>query len=147
MQQNYIPAILRDVDVIVPLRVDISHKETRLLDAFCVTLNTLQEKDSVFRHLEMRKEWKVLAERTAIDLDLPLSFASRIEKQIEEQAESYLQVIKMIKSIAVNADSYCAGIKLKMKETQSILLSIRHGKFSLYSSQRQWHGFCMFNRF
>lgn len=131
---HHVPAILRDVEVVVPLRIDISHKGIRLIDAFCVTLNSIQEKDSIFRHMDMRKCWRVLSERTTTDLDLPLSFASRIEKQIEEQAESYLQVITMIKSIALSADSYFAEFKSKLKTTQIILLSIRHGRFTF----NQW---------
>ena len=131
---HHVPAILRDVEVVVPLRIDISHKGIRLIDAFCVTLNSIQEKDTIFRHMDMRKCWRVLSERTTTDLDLPLSFASRIEKQIEEQAESYLQVITMIKSIALSADSYFAEFKSKLKTTQIILLSIRHGRFTF----NQW---------
>lgn len=142
MLLQHVPAILRDVDIVVPLRIDISHKGVRLIDAFCVTLNSVQEKDCIFRHMDMRKAWRILAERTTIDLDLPLSFASRIEKQIEEQAESYLQIITMVKSIALSPDSYFSEIKSKLKTTQSILLSIRHGSFTLC----QWfiyydHGF------
>ena len=141
LQHEDIPAILRDVEVTIPLRIDISHKEIRLIDAFCLTLNTMHEKECIFRHMDMRKEWRVLAERTTIDLDLPLSFASRIEKQIEEQSESYLQVITMIRSIGLSADTYCAEIKLKLKQTQSILLSIRHGKFIWFQMVEKYcHG-------
>lgn len=138
-----LPAILRDVDVIVPVRIDISHRGSRLLDSFCLPLSTISEKYSVLGHLDMRRQWKTLAERTAVDLDLPFSFISRIEKQIEEQMESYLEVVRLTKQIALSRDPYCIKFQNKLKRVQNVLISIRHGILFFLFHSFQYQSFTL----
>ena len=115
-----LPALLTD-DLIVPIKVDVAVKGARYVDSFCFKL---------FDALMTPGEF---AARTCADLNLPDSFQHRIAFQIEEQLNSYKEIIALLRSNGVDNEKWLKIIS----EPIDMLVGLRHNAVD-YSDKFTW---------
>lgn len=119
-----IPAILLEgggENIIVPLKIDITHAGTRIVDSIC--WNLYSSRVSI-------EEFSI---RTCSDLKLPLSFSHRMQKQLEEQLVAYRDIISLIKTHVHLFPAW----QRRAEELQSITLGVRHKSLD-YSDTILW---------
>lgn len=116
-----IPGILLEEDVLVPLKIDITHSGARLVDTFCWSLYNARCSPQEF------------SDRLSVDLNLPYPFRQKIALQIEEQVKAYGEIVKTIFSCADKIPNWAN----KMQEIQNISIGIRHNTLD-YSDKIQW---------
>jgi hypothetical protein len=119
-----IPAILLEgggENVIVPLKIDITHAGTRIVDSICWNLYS------------SRLSIEEFSIRTCSDLKLPLSFSYRMQKQLEEQIVAYRDIISLIKTHVHLIPAW----QRRAEELQSITLGVRHKSLD-YSDTILW---------
>jgi hypothetical protein len=83
-----LPALLYDDDILLPLKVDVSHRGARYVDTFSWRLfNSLMSVDE-------------FACRTCLDLNLPAMFQWRIALQLHEQIDAYKNLLLLLDSVS-----------------------------------------------
>lgn len=121
MKETSLPAFLVGEEILVPIKIDITHKGARFVDSFTWSItNTMLSPDE-------------FASRTCMDLALPDAFKWKISLQIHEQINSYREIITILKSTVSDNKLFLA----KLNELQQISVGIRHNIVD-YSDKFHW---------
>lgn len=118
---NYVPAILKQEQLLVPIKIDVSHNGARVVDTFCWDLRNSPYTPEEF------------AELTCKDMNLPNGFAYKLFMQLQEQLESYSSIIS---DIVEHAHKYPIW-RQKIKIVQNISVGLRLGTVD-YSDKIRW---------
>lgn len=121
IQHDFIIPKFLQGEVLVPLKIDVTHKGARYVDTFCWNLY----------HPSILPE--EFAARACSDLNFPIGFHQRISLQIIEQLQAYQILIDSIYLFA----SCIPNWNLKVKQSQMITIGIRHGSLD-YSDKVEW---------
>ena len=120
-ESDNIPAILREIELLVPLKIDITYNGTRLVDTFCWNLR----QDFITPDFFARK--------LCDDVGLFCGFRNKIALQIEEQLHSYREIVSLAKGYSHLIPQWSR----KIREVQTITLGIRHGILD-YTDKIEW---------
>jgi len=131
---NQPPVIFRTSEVLVPVRIDITHKGIRIIDSFCWPLSLVENE---YRKVRIVKELRELAERMVLDMNLPFGFIDRIERQLMEQLDSHFEIINLCRLLAKSNDPNCSTLIKKWAVVRTIMIVIRYGTVE-YEDKIQW---------
>lgn len=120
-----VPSILCEKNILVPIKVDLTHGGARFVDSFCWNISNKSTTP------------EELAARTCADLNLVPAFQPKIALQISEQIESFSTIIDLVK-LAIHGD---APFAYKIKERILMNLSLRHSVVE-YSDKFYWDPMC-----
>ena len=115
-----LPAFLTD-DLIVPIKIDVAVKGARYIDSFCYKL---------FDALMTPEEF---AARTCADLNLPDAFQFRIAFQIQEQINSYREIITMLRVNGVDNEKWLKLVSVPL----DMMVGLRHNAVD-YTDKFTW---------
>mmetsp|Transcript_32861 Transcript_32861/g.33480 ORF Transcript_32861/g.33480 Transcript_32861/m.33480 type:complete len:239 (+) Transcript_32861:148-864(+) len=126
---DILPPFLGDKDeILVPIKIDITHKGARFVDSFTWNLrNPILTADD-------------FAIRTCLDLNLPEGFIWKISLQIQEQVKAYSSLISLFALEVINNKDFAE----KSHELQPISIGIRHNIVD-YSDKFLWDMYSPFN--
>lgn len=116
-----IPTFLRQPNVLVPLKIDMTYKGARLVDTFCWDL---------YESVMLPEEF---AARMCADLNLPVGYHERISLQMTEQIAAYQEVIDCIYKYG----SAIPDWDRKVSQIQPITVGVRNGNVD-YSDRIDW---------
>lgn len=122
MIEEKVPAILREKDILVPIKIDMTYGGVRVVDSFCWSL-----KNSFMTPMEY-------ATQMCSDLDLPFGFIHFISQQIIEQISAYEELIQLVRYQAQNLPFLPA----RFYEPLIISVGIRLGVHD-YSDKLNWN--------
>jgi len=127
---NQQPVIFRTSKVLVPVRIDITHKGIRLIDSFCWPLSLVENE---YRNVRIVRDLRDLAERMISDMNLPFGFVDRIERQLMEQLDSHFEIINLCRLLSKSNDPNCVAVLKKWALVRTIMIVIRYGLYPLVS--------------
>jgi hypothetical protein len=116
-----IPAFLRGTNILVPIKIDITYGGARVVDTFSWNL---------YRPCMSVDEFSL---RTCIDLNLCSGFQEKISQQIQEQVDSFAEIVHLIKTQAHVIPDWDA----KIRKLQIITMGIRHNTLD-YTDKITW---------
>lgn len=119
---NDIPAILREENILIPIKIDITTNGARIVDSFSW---------SIYNNYMSIDEFAL---RTCIDLNIPSSFQNKIMLQMKEQIESYHELILLIKDYG---PKIVTNWSQKISEILTITMGIRHNSLD-YTDKIYW---------
>jgi hypothetical protein len=119
--ESAIPSLLRDPDLLLPLRIDITAQGARLVDSLCMRADA-----------SAYDVWD-LAWQTCVDSNLPSVFHWRIYLQLHEQIIAYRELISAFMEVRdLPLPAYPP-----LPAPQHIALTLRNGSIE-YSEKVMW---------
>ncbi len=116
-----LPSILStSYDLKLPIRISLLFNGANYIDSIVWKVNSSLDPDD-------------FAARLCVDMNFPISFRNKIACQIQEQIQSYMELINLVNTLSSPDSTWVKNLAKK----QFICLSIRHQNIE-YTDKIQW---------